>query len=102
VKEALRLALVELESRKDIYGYDAAAWAYYKNGKSEEAQSLMDQAMSLGTPDAYLYYHAGMIALELGDEAQARAYLEQALAINPHFSILYADEARRTLQTLQD
>jgi len=102
VKEALRLALVELESRKDIYGYDAAAWAYYKNDKSEEAQSLMHQAMSLGTRDAYLYYHAGMIALELGDEAQAREYLEQALAINPHFSILYADEARRTLKTLQD
>jgi tetratricopeptide (TPR) repeat protein len=101
VKEALRLALAELESRKDIYGYDAAAWAYYKNGKFEEAQRLMDQAMSLGTRDAYLYYHAGMIALQLGDEAQAREYLEQALTINPHFSVLYADEARRTLETLQ-
>jgi tetratricopeptide (TPR) repeat protein len=101
VKEALRLALAELESRKDIYGYDAAAWAYYKNGKFAEAQSLMDQAMALGTRDAYLYYHAGMIALKLGDEAQARDYLEQALTINPHFSVLYADEARTTLETLQ-
>jgi len=101
VKEALRLALAELESRKDIYGYDAAAWAAYKNGKFEEAQSFMDQAMALGTRDAHLYYHAGMIALKVGDEAQARDYLEQALTINPHFSVLYADEARRTLETLQ-
>ncbi|HEX9839557.1 MAG TPA: tetratricopeptide repeat protein, partial [Anaerolineales bacterium] len=101
VKEALRLALAELESRKDIYGYDAAAWAYYRNGKFAEAQSLMDQAMALGTRDAYLYYHAGMIALQLGDEAQAREYLEQALEINPHFSILYVQEARRTLERLQ-
>lgn len=101
VKEALRLALAELESRKDIYGYDAAAWAYYRNGKSEEAQSLMDQAMALGTRDAQLYYHAGMIALQLGDKAQARDYLEQALSINSHFSVLYANEARTTLETLQ-
>lgn len=101
VKEALRLALAELESRKDIYGYDAAAWAYYRNGKFAQAQSLMDQAMALGTRDAYLYYHAGMIALQLGDEAQAREYLEQALEINPHFSILYVQEARRTLERLQ-
>lgn len=101
VKEALRLALAELESRKDIYGYDAAAWANYQNGNFEEAQTLMDQAMALGTHDAHLYYHAGMIALELGDETQAREYLEQALTINPHFSVLYADEARRILETLQ-
>ena len=101
VQEALRLTLAELESRKDIYGYDAAAWAYYRNDKSEEAQSLMDQAMALGTRDAQLYYHAGMIALQLGDQAQARDYLEQALSINPHFSVLYANEARKTLETLQ-
>jgi tetratricopeptide (TPR) repeat protein len=101
VKEALNLALAELESRKDVYGYDAAAWAYYRNGKSEAAQSLMDQAVALGTRDAQLYYHAGMIALQLGHKAQARDYLEQALSINPHFSILYADKARTTLETLQ-
>jgi tetratricopeptide (TPR) repeat protein len=101
VKEALRLALAELESRKDIYGYDAAAWAYYRNGKFAQAQSLMDQAMALGTRDAQLYYHAGMIALQLGDEAQARGYLEQALEINPHFSVLYAQEARMALEKLQ-
>jgi tetratricopeptide (TPR) repeat protein len=101
LKEALELALVELESRKDVYGYDAAAWAHYKNGHFEEAQALMEKALALGTRDAQLYYHAGMIALELGDKLQARQYLEQALAINPHFSILYADEARRTLEGLQ-
>ena len=99
--EALHLALSELQSRKDIFGYDAAAWAQYKNGNYKEAQALMNQAMALGTRDTRLYYHAGMIALELHNEAQAREYLEQALAINPHFSILYADEARKTLQALQ-
>lgn len=101
VKEALRLARAELQTRKDIYGYDAAAWAEYKNGNFAEAQGLMEKAMTLGTRDARLYYHAGMIALKLGEKAQAREYLEQALEINPHFSVLYVEEARTILESLK-
>ena len=101
LEKALQLALAELKTRKDIYGYDAVAWAYYKNGSYQEAQVMMDKAMALGTRDAHLYYHAGMIALKLGDAERAREYLEDALTINPHFSILYAEEARRTLETLK-
>lgn len=102
LEEGLELALAELESRKDIYGYDAAAWAHYKNGNYKEAQAFSQQALALGTRDANLYYHAGMIALALDDKAQARAYLDEALAINPHFSILFADEARETLLALKN
>ena len=99
--EALALALAELASRKDIYGYDAAAWAQYKNGDLEEAQALMKQAMTLGTRDARLYYHAGMIEHALGNEQAARQWLEEAMSINPHFSILDSGILRTTLQTLQ-
>lgn len=101
LKEALDLTLTELESRKDVYGYDAAAWAQYKNGNYEEAQALIEQALILGTRDACLFYHAGMIALALGNESQAREYLEQALVVNPYFSVTFAKEARQTLQELQ-
>lgn len=101
LNKALELALVELESRKDIYGYDAAAWAQYKNGNYAEAQSHIQQALALGTRDARLYYHAGMIALALGEETQAREYLEDALAINPYFSIAGSESARATLKELQ-
>ena len=100
-KEALRLALTELKLRKDIYGYDAAAWAEYKNGNYEQAQRYMNQALVLGTRDARLYYHAGMIARALDDHRQAREYLEQALAINPHFSILDSEQARAALEALR-
>jgi tetratricopeptide (TPR) repeat protein len=99
--EALHLALREFKDRKDIYGYDTAAWAYYKNGKFKEAQDSMGHALALGTQDARLFYHAGMIAHALHNEEQARQYLEQALAINSHFSILFAEEAQKTLQSLQ-
>ena len=101
VEKALQLALAELDSRKDIYGYDAAAWAYYKNGDYEEAQGLMDRALALGTQDARLYYHAGMIAYALRLSDQSRQYLELALSINPHFSILQSIDAQKTLELLQ-
>lgn len=98
---ALELARTELEVRRDVYGFDALAWALYKNGDYEEAQAMMKEALRLGTRDARLYYHAGMIALALGDEPQARVHLEEALAINPHFSILFADQARETMRSLK-
>jgi tetratricopeptide (TPR) repeat protein len=100
-KEALRLALAELKSRKDVYGYDTVAWAEYKNGNYEQAQIYMNQALALGTQDARLYFHAGMLAYALHQDEEAREFLEQALAINPHFSILDADLARETLETLR-
>jgi tetratricopeptide (TPR) repeat protein len=99
--KALEFALTELESRKDIYGYDAAAWAQYKNQNYEEAQTLMNQALAPGTRDASLYYHAGMIEFALGNKEKARELLSEALAINPHFSVLNSAVAQRTLETLQ-
>ena len=100
LNEALHLSLAELESRRDVYGYDAVAWAEYKNGDFKDAQRMMEKAMSLGTQDARLYYHAGMIARAMGNDEAARNWLEKALAVNPGFSVLGADEARRTLQML--
>jgi tetratricopeptide (TPR) repeat protein len=88
-------------ARPSIHGADTLAWALYKVGAYDEAKSYSDQALKLGTKDALKLFHAGMIAYRLGQKDQARTYLEQALAINPYFSILYADEARETLEELQ-
>lgn len=90
VDEALVLALAELEIRQDIYAFDTAAWAYYKNGLLNEAGQMIEQAMRLGTRDARLYYHAGMIAKDLGQTAKAKDLLAQALSINPYFDPVHA------------
>jgi len=95
--EALELAARELEVRKDIYGYDALAWALYQNGRYQEAEEAMLQALSLGTRDAMLYYHAGMIYVGLGDSLRAQAMLNEALSINSHFDLLQSRVARETL-----
>lgn len=100
--ETVALARKAYANRPSIHGADALAWALYKTGNYEEARTYAVEALKLGTKDSLKLFHAGMIALELGDKEQARQYLEEALAINPHFSLLYAEEARNTLQELQD
>jgi tetratricopeptide (TPR) repeat protein len=99
--ETVALARKAYENRPSIHGADALAWALYKTRNYEEAQKYSEEALQPGTKDALKLFHAGMIAVELGDKDQARQYLEGALAINPHFSILFADEARRTLEILE-
>lgn len=97
----LDLARKAYANRPSIHGADALAWALYKTGSYEEARHYSAEALKLGTKDSLKLFHAGMIALELGDKEQARQYLEEALAINPHFSILYAEKASTTLRELQ-
>ncbi|HEU4371227.1 MAG TPA: tetratricopeptide repeat protein [Methylomirabilota bacterium] len=99
-KEALALAEQELQARRDIYTYDVLGWALYRNGRPREAAAAMAEALRLGTRDARLYFHAGMIHMALGDAARARDYLSRALAINPRFHPLHADVATRVLAEL--
>ena len=65
------------------------------------AARLEHVALRLGTQDATSFFHAGMIARRLGDRDEARRDLTRALAINPHFSILFAGAAQRTLTQLR-
>jgi tetratricopeptide (TPR) repeat protein len=90
----------ELRGRKDIWGWDAYAWALYRAGRAAEALEPMKQALARGTVDPLLEFHAGEIARAAGDAAGARRHLERALKLDPRFHVLYADEARRTLVAL--
>jgi tetratricopeptide (TPR) repeat protein len=99
--DSLALARHELLVRQDVYAYDVLAWALYKNGRTAEAAAAIAQARRLGTRDARLWYHAGMIHHRLGEDAAARADLEGALAINPRFHIFHADLAARTLAQIR-
>ncbi len=100
--EALTLAHKEFEVRHDIYTWDTLAWTLYKNGKYQEASDAMDHALRPGTRDALLFFHAGMIAGRLRQNAQARERLQTALDINPRFHVIYADVAAQQLKTLHD
>jgi tetratricopeptide (TPR) repeat protein len=102
LQDALALARKELEVRRDIYAYDALAWALYKNDRPQEALAAMTEALKLGTKDARLFFHAGMMYQRLGNIAQAKDYLRRALATNPHFHIVHAELADQTLKHLEE
>ena len=99
--EALDLAQKELEVRHDVYTWDALAWALYKNGKMTEATDASGKALKFGTRDPLLLFHAAMIAEGLGHREQARSEMEEALQINSHFHLIYANTAQQKLATLE-
>lgn len=97
---ALALATAELEARKDVYGYDALAWALFADDRPAEADDAMTTALAFGTRDARLLYHAGMIKAALGDDAAARTLLTDALSLDDSFDPAGAARARATLERL--
>ena len=91
-------AAEEYRLRRDIYGADAVAWTALKAGRIPEAQQAIQEALRLGTRDARLFYHAGMIARAGGDEVSARDYIRRALELNPRFDPLHAPIAERAIE----
>lgn len=94
---ALGRARAAYERRPSIQAADVLAWALYRNGNYAGAWHFSQEALRLGTRDALLHYHAGMIAYALGDQEAARKHLHAALAINPAFSARYAPRAKALL-----
>lgn len=110
VRTELQTALFDLDHDRDVAGalerarlaYDAApgitaadtlAWALFKNGRCGEALTHSQEALRLGTLDALMLFHRGMIERCLGNDAAAVDFVRRALSVNPHFSLLYAREA---------
>jgi len=83
--------------RQDVYGWDLLAWALHKAGRDSEATAAMGKALSLGTRDAMLFYHAAMIQNSLGNRAAAQDWLERALAVNPYWHPTQPAEARAAI-----
>jgi tetratricopeptide (TPR) repeat protein len=95
--EALALAKAELKTRADIYTQDTYAWALYRAGKWEEARAASDKALSLGTKDALIRYHAGAIRMAMNDREGGEKLVREALKQNPHFDRTAAAEAQKLL-----
>ena len=91
----------ELRTRRDIYGWDLYAWSLHQRGQSASARQAMTQALALGTVDASLFYHAGMIEHALGHDTAAREYLEKSLDANPFFHPTQPAMARALLDSLR-
>jgi tetratricopeptide (TPR) repeat protein len=101
VPAVLARAERDIAGRHDVYGWDLLGWALYRSGRPNEARAAMDHALLLGTRDASLHFHAGMIDAALGLGAEAGRHLETALAINPAWDLVQPAEARAMLDRLR-
>jgi tetratricopeptide (TPR) repeat protein len=100
-KQALKHARAALQERPSIFADDVLAWALYKNGLYEEAARYIQKALRLGTQNALMFYHAGMIYYRLGDRNKAEDNLRAVMQINPHFSRRHVPKALKVLSELR-
>jgi tetratricopeptide (TPR) repeat protein len=98
LQETLELARTAQQSRPSIDGDDVLAWTLERSGRCAEALRYSRLALRLGTEDALKFFHRGMIERCLGRHAYARGWFRRALALNPHFSVLWTSTARRYAQ----
>ena len=98
--DAYGIAKRELAVRDDIFTEDTLAWAAAMDGKWSEARTREAKALQFDTEISVLHYHAGAIALHFGDRAEAKKQFTRALALNPQFDAVYADDARTQLAKL--
>jgi tetratricopeptide (TPR) repeat protein len=61
VSRALDIARKEWQQRKSVKVADAYAWSLYRAGRKDEARSMMNQALRLGTKDPLIQRHAAAL-----------------------------------------
>jgi tetratricopeptide (TPR) repeat protein len=98
LRQTLDLARLARNERPSIDGDDVLAWTLERNGRCGEALRYSKLSLRLGTKDALKLFHRGMIERCLGHTAEGNRFLRRALALNPHFSLLWAPTARRALR----
>jgi len=91
---ALRLARTELESRFDVFTYDALAWSLHVSG-SAEAGIEMEKALTEGTRDPRLFLHAGIITARAGKSKESARWFEKAVELE---HMLYPSERALLLE----
>jgi len=94
VQQALRLAEDEMNTRADVFTMDTLAWALNANGRLHEAREYSKKALSEGTQDARLFYHAGCIALSAGDAVEA----ERSFALSDRIKQMLMPSERDDLE----
>ena len=98
--DAVAIARRDAAARDDVFAEDTLAWALARSGRWAEARIAARKATRWNTQDARLLYHAGVIAMESGDRAEASRRLKAALDLNPRFHPRYANDARDRLARL--
>jgi tetratricopeptide (TPR) repeat protein len=95
LRHALARARLARSERPSIDGDDVLGWALVRNGRCAQALPHSRASLRLGTRDALKFFHRGMVERCLGRPESARAWFRRAVALNPHFSLVWSPLARR-------
>jgi tetratricopeptide (TPR) repeat protein len=82
IETAVRLAEEELAVRADVFTLDTLAWALHAAGRYDEARTVSERALTVGTQEARLFYHAGVIAAAVGQADEATHWFARATALS--------------------
>jgi tetratricopeptide (TPR) repeat protein len=82
-------------ARPSIFGDDVLSWALARSGRCEEALPWSRRALRLGTQDALLFFHRGVIERCLGNAGAARQWMRRSVELNPGFSTRWSPLAAR-------
>jgi len=93
LRASLALARKAQRERPSIDGDDVLAWALARNERCGEALRYSQLALRLGTKDSAKLFHRAEIERCLGRDPAPWA--RRALALNPHFSLLWTPALRR-------
>jgi tetratricopeptide (TPR) repeat protein len=93
LRDSLALARRAQRERPSIDGDDVLAWALFRNGRCGEALHYSKLALRLGTQDSAKLFHRAEIERCLGHDP--RPWARRAVALNPHFSVLWTSTLRR-------
>ena len=91
--EALTLMQAEVQRRRDAETLDTYAWALLQTGQPQAAETIIQEAIGLGTHNAGIFDRASTIEAALGHADAANRYRKQVQAIDPQFG----DRARFAL-----
>lgn len=87
IPEALSLVQAEAQKRRDAETLEVLAWALGAAGRWQEAQTVIQEAIALGTKEASLFERAALIEQQLGNDSQAQFYVQKIQAIDPTFDL---------------
>jgi len=83
LEEAVQLVRRAIALDPDNGAYvDSLGWAFFRQGKNEEAQLLLERAARLEPEDAVLHEHLGDVYAALGHKARAREAYQRALDLD--------------------
>ncbi|MBC7421777.1 MAG: tetratricopeptide repeat protein [Bdellovibrio sp.] len=79
------------QNPKDLRALNSLALVYYKRGRFEAAQYLLNKALSANPKSSEVYGNLGTVMLAKGDRREAVKMFRKALEINPDDSLVGAN-----------